>query len=334
MMFSQPPSNNELNFSFHLNERKRRHHRFTNQETTIRQALSSPLSTSSSVQTSPEHHHQNSRGQYYDFKANHSDSPFVVQQQRKFDVTERSSLLTTVIIAHKLDDKKIEPSQLSRRRRRRLLALDNNHNQLILSTFTFGYKLLKALFLSEESNRNKNYNTVTKKALPGSHYELTGHNLHNNFNMLNFSCHNVSQSRSMYSEQSSRHLSLSPSSNPSSPYTTTDLFTTSSSPKKYFKSIQRYTIGVCIITFCTIYISCLFFEKESMSHLNDVSTRITTSINDYGYNENNNANNHDERILTRLRDEFHEWIEHHSRDYENDEEKDFRFNVWKENHFR
>jgi len=41
-----------------------------------------------------------------------------------------------------------------------------------------------------------------------------------------------------------------------------------------------------------------------------------------------------ETIIQKLRDEFHEWVEHHSRDYGSDEEKEKRFHIWKENHFR
>ena len=41
-----------------------------------------------------------------------------------------------------------------------------------------------------------------------------------------------------------------------------------------------------------------------------------------------------ETMIQQLRDEFHEWVEHHSRDYGTDEEKEKRFHIWKENHFR
>ena len=41
-----------------------------------------------------------------------------------------------------------------------------------------------------------------------------------------------------------------------------------------------------------------------------------------------------ETMIQKLRDEFHEWVEHHSRDYGSDEEKEKRFHIWKENHFR
>lgn len=42
----------------------------------------------------------------------------------------------------------------------------------------------------------------------------------------------------------------------------------------------------------------------------------------------------DETVIRKLREEFHEWIHHHGRDYGSDSEKEKRFHIWKENHFR
>jgi len=39
-------------------------------------------------------------------------------------------------------------------------------------------------------------------------------------------------------------------------------------------------------------------------------------------------------IIQKLRGEFHEWMDHHSRDYGSDDEKEKRFHIWKENHLR
>lgn len=41
-----------------------------------------------------------------------------------------------------------------------------------------------------------------------------------------------------------------------------------------------------------------------------------------------------ESTLRKLKEEFHEWMEHHKRDYGSEEEKEKRFHIWKENHFR
>lgn len=41
-----------------------------------------------------------------------------------------------------------------------------------------------------------------------------------------------------------------------------------------------------------------------------------------------------ESTLRKLKEEFHEWMEHHKRDYGSVEEKEKRFHIWKENHFR
>ena len=38
--------------------------------------------------------------------------------------------------------------------------------------------------------------------------------------------------------------------------------------------------------------------------------------------------------MRKLKEEFHEWMEHHKRDYGSEEEKEKRFHIWKENHFR
>jgi len=46
-------------------------------------------------------------------------------------------------------------------------------------------------------------------------------------------------------------------------------------------------------------------------------------------------NHYDDKSSDDLFDEFHEWTLHHRRDYRNDlEEKERRFDIWKENHFR
>lgn len=48
----------------------------------------------------------------------------------------------------------------------------------------------------------------------------------------------------------------------------------------------------------------------------------------------NNINKHDETLITKLRNEFHEWTKDHGREYGSTEEKEKRFHIWKDNHFR
>ncbi len=42
----------------------------------------------------------------------------------------------------------------------------------------------------------------------------------------------------------------------------------------------------------------------------------------------------DENLVRKLREEFHEWIHHHGRNYGSKSEKEKRFHIWKENHYR
>jgi hypothetical protein len=41
-----------------------------------------------------------------------------------------------------------------------------------------------------------------------------------------------------------------------------------------------------------------------------------------------------ENMIRKLREEFNEWALHHGRDYGDDDERERRFHIWKENHFR
>ncbi len=51
-------------------------------------------------------------------------------------------------------------------------------------------------------------------------------------------------------------------------------------------------------------------------------------------NDNGDSRGDGEGMMRKLREEFHEWIEHHGRDYGSEQEKEKRFHIWKENHFR
>ena len=120
----------------------------------------------------------------------------------------------------------------------------------------------------------------------------------------------------------------------------------STTEQKFLKTIRMYALGICAIALCctgTLVVAdrigsptIIYSEAEGM-------TRSVRVVNEGNHNNNQQAphgsNSHrrfhdDEGFIAKLKDEFHEWIEHHGREYGSDEEKEKRFHIWKENHMR
>ncbi len=130
-------------------------------------------------------------------------------------------------------------------------------------------------------------------------------------------------------------------------------FQTSSTQQKFLKTISVYLLAICAIALCSTGALVMMDGETSLPSLDAYNleggelTRMTRSINDGDKERNteqqasfNNVDGsvhkrfHDEGYIAKLRDEFHEWIGHHGREYGSESEKEKRFHIWKENHMR
>ena len=120
----------------------------------------------------------------------------------------------------------------------------------------------------------------------------------------------------------------------------------STTEQKLLKSIRMYAFGICAIALCCTGALVLadgmtpptdtYSDAEGMTR----SIRVVNEGNqDKSQQASHGINSHrrfhdSEGFVAKLRDDFHEWIEHHGREYGSDEEKEKRFHIWKENHMR
>ena len=184
---------------------------------------------------------------------------------------------------------------------------------------------------------------------------------------------NSTPTHSYHLQSSSSHGSLMQTMNIESctatPTPHSNPFQTSSSQKKFLKSIRMYALGIFAVAISTTAMVCFFAKDVSSSYssnlksdhdhnTNRIMMMMYSSKHDSDSNNNHqrrrsassskkaipsvkqptrNIDHHqeeDEGFIRNLRKEFHEWVEHHARDYGSDEEKEKRFRIWKDNHFR
>ena len=111
--------------------------------------------------------------------------------------------------------------------------------------------------------------------------------------------------------------------------------------RKLSRSIRVYAAGLCAIAAIGIGLVCLVNGNTDAQIVSTPATTAGRNGTPKAYTlpkvqqpKNLKENPEHESLLRKLRDEFHEWTEHHGRDYGDEAEKDKRFHIWKENHFR
>jgi len=105
-----------------------------------------------------------------------------------------------------------------------------------------------------------------------------------------------------------------------------------STPKRqkiFLRSIRMYATRTCIVAIIGTALMCVVGRLSGQYLSVDAPRRSVSNTK-----SNNKARHLDKELISKLKEEFHEWTKHHGRDYGSDEEKEKRFHVWKENHFR
>ncbi len=285
------------------------------------------------------------RGQYIDLDANYNVSAYMCTSE----VSSLSpSQMKRVIIA-----RKNEPSHFQSKQ---------NPTFLLNQRTLFGY--LKSFFRLHEPN---NINLAAEKKdfpLNYEHSHISESRQSNRYLHRQKLTTLTSMTDSSSDSSSIPDYMIADSSYSSPPLIHPHQFQTSSNQKKFLKSVRVYALGICIFAFSSAVIGCTlgrssFVEDHNLYQLDGISSRTTKFMdedihrksvgkrreNGHDHDRSSNgsknkkgklakAHHRDEGMLAKLRDEFHEWITHHGRDYGTEEEKEKRFDVWKENHFR
>lgn len=119
-----------------------------------------------------------------------------------------------------------------------------------------------------------------------------------------------------------------------------ELEASSERQSKLSKSIRLYALGLCAFAAISVgALICIGPGSEPQAVPSSKRVRQEQVPSSYALPRVKQPKDlkdvhEDEGMIRKLREEFHEWTKHHGRDYGNDTEKEKRFHIWKENHFR